>query len=198
MKLQTFLLLLLCSTVLLSNPILDFTEKVAGVKDFAVTLKIDAQVFQNGTRYTLNFLVDLVVRNHEDFYLEIKNPVELFGLKFWYYGRPRRLYFESLDYAGMENIELPISNFVSLFELLFKMLQTPLTVLKIEENCVTVKPASTFTAQAKEPVVLKLFFQKGLIKQIVITPENNQEEFVRLTFEDLKLGVVVDRFFRTR
>ncbi len=191
------LVLLFISSIVLANPILDFVERVAGCKDFVTKLRLNARVFQGANEYNFSLFVDLAVRNQEDFFLEIKEPSELAGLKFWYYGRTKRLYFESLGYVSMENIELPVSTFVSLFELLFKILQTPLTSLNIEKDTVTVKPAPALTAQAKEPLLIKLIFQDGLVKQIVLT-SNNPEEFVRLTFEDLRLDVNVDSFFINR
>ncbi len=195
--LRLWFALLLIASIAFANPIFDFAERVAGSKDFATTLSIDARVLQDAAEHSFNLIVDLVVRNQEDFYLEIKEPVELVGLKFWYYGRTKRFYFESLGYVGIENIDIPVGTFISLFELLFKMFQTPMTILSIAGNTVTVKPAPIFTSQAKEPVIFRMTFEDGFIKQIMIM-SNNSDEFVKLTFENLKLGIDVDSFFKNR
>ncbi|GAB4310222.1 MAG: hypothetical protein Kow0084_06430 [Pseudothermotoga elfii] len=195
MKRQIIFFMTLITVSYLANPIFDFVQSIAGCRDFYAQFQILARVKSGEDYQNLSMSAEAAIRNLEDFYLLIKEPVVLSDLSFVYIARTKRLYSSFPGYIDMENIEIPVENILTIFESIFKILQTPLVITKFDDNSITISPTSFVLNQASEPVIFKLKIEEGNLKEFTMTTSKSNDEYIKIQINKLILFANIDQYF---
>ncbi len=178
----------------IANPVLDLVENIAGVRDIFVEFELLMRVKNQEKFQESSISGDLAIRNLEDFYLLIKEPSVISQLSFAYISRTKRLYSAFPGYLDMENIEVPITNFIEFFQNILKIIQTPVVVTSFDGDTVTVSPTALVAGKSKDPVVFKMKIKNGFIQELMITSKD-ESEYIKVKINKMSLNADVDKYF---
>lgn len=192
-KTAVFVISFFALTVI-ANPVLDLVENIAGVRDIFVEFELLMRVKNQEKFQESSIRGDLAIRNLEDFYLLIKEPSVISQLSFAYISRTKRLYSSFPGYLDMENIEVPITNFIEFFQNILKIIQTPVVVTSFDGDTVTVSPTALVAGKSKDPVVFKMKIKNGFIQELMIT-NKDESEYIKVKINKMSLNADVDKYF---
>lgn len=188
------LLTILFAFVTLANPILDLVENLAGVRDIFIEFELIMRVKNQEQIQESSISGDLAIRNLEDFYFLIKEPSIISQLSFAYISRTKRLYSSFPGYLDMENVQLPVINFMEILQSILKIMQTPVVITQIEGDTVTINPTTLIAGRSAEPVVFKMRIRDGLIEELTIT-NKSEDEYIKVKINKITLNSNVDVYF---
>lgn len=194
MRKTTILLILFFAIITLANPVLDLVENLAGVRDIFIEFELVMHVKDQEKFQESSICGDLAIRNLEDFYLLIKEPSVISQLSFAYISRTKRLYSSFPGYLDMENIEMPIINFMEILQSILKIMQTPVVITKFEGDTLIINPTTLIAGKSTDPVVFKIRIKEGLIQEFTIT-NKSENEYIKVKINKMSLNSNVDGYF---
>lgn len=194
MRKTTTLLILFFAIITLANPVLDLVENLAGVRDIFIEFELVMHVKSQEKFQESSICGDLAIRNLEDFYLLIKEPSVISQLSFAYISRTKRLYSSFPGYLDMENIEMPIINFMEILQSILKIMQTPVVITKFEGDTLIINPTTLIAGKSTDPVIFKIRIKEGLIQEFTIT-NKSENEYIKVKINKMSLNSNVDEYF---
>lgn len=199
-KILTVITILLFSAALMADELVVFYSKLAGNRDIYVdfTLKfhVKGEEEENFEDFELGGFI--AIRNLTDFYLYIREPSVIEGIKFVYLGETNRLYsgFNSKMYLDVVNLK---RDFIAeTVKAIVDVITSPVFITRrsSENGCVTYKFVLINRLILKrfgiEPINIEATFKEGELKDLMIY---YGEEYVKLVINELNIGKDVSKYF---
>ncbi len=198
-KILIVITILLFSVALMADELVVFYSKLAGNRDIYVdfTLKFHVKGEEkNFEDFELGGFI--AIRNLTDFYLYIREPSVIEGIKFVYLGETNRLYsgFNSKMYLDVVNLK---RDFIAeTVKAIVDVITSPVFIARRsdESGSVVYKFVLINRLILKrfgiEPINIEATFKEGELKDVMIY---YGEEYVKLVINELNIGKDVSKYF---
>ena len=208
MRLSEIAVLLLLPVLLFSDPLVEFFSDIAGVRNYCMDVGITFHVIDPEKGKFLNPDPEIefvfVVRNLEDFYIEMIKPDVFKGTKFAYLSDSGRLYSGfngkyTIDVLQFERGTLlsTLKNFIdSLREPLFDVAKNDEGSYVVYEFRYTKVMSFIIRRLDIEPVMISVVVSKSppLVRKIRLIGPG--QEYVEMRLFDFRAGCKTDDFFK--
>ncbi len=166
-----------------------FIEKMAGQRDFSISVKLTFETLDVEKRKFFTTAFDMKVDNLENFNFKMRQPEILSGIVINYNLISRKIEYVYKNIKTSEIVKSEITQIGGIIQNVTDFLSSPLFDAKEYKDYVEFRPKNfqVLSRFGVQPIVVRMYVKNDLPKRIEITNDKTDEK-VTLNFENFFIG----------